>query len=119
MKYLLILSMLMMGCNFSNPAKKTTPPTNPYCKKVGKKKGKYTTVLIRRGCLKRGRTTIVVWFHSIKPGMGRNQATILVKKGIEESVKTIINILGYRPKLAFLPVPKVRGYFSYTFIVVE
>lgn len=123
--FLILLSVLFIGGCSAHTHKPSTSKNevvksfSSRCKIVGKKKGKYTTVLVRRGCLRKGRTTIVVWFHAIKPGVDKRTAVRLVKLGVEEATKEFISILGYTPKLALLPVPVVRGYFSYTFIVVE
>ncbi len=88
------------------------------CKIVGKKVGKYTTVLIRRNCLRAGKTEVVVWFHALKSTHSKDEVIKVVQLGTEEATKAMIKVLGFKPALALLPIPKVKGYFSYVFLVV-
>lgn len=92
-------------------------PSLSRCKTVGKKIGKHVTVLIRKDCLRAGKSEVVVWFHTLKSTMTQEQAVEEVKLGTVEATEAMISILGFKPALALLPVPKVKGYFCYTFLV--
>ena len=113
---------LLGGCSAAHSHKSPTvvkkvDPSLSRCKTVGKKIGKHVTVLIRKDCLRAGKSEVVVWFHTLKSTMTQEQAVEEVKLGTVEATEAMISILGFKPALALLPVPKVKGYFCYTFLV--
>lgn len=120
MKYvILILSVLFVGCTSNRGRVVSTPAVKKsslQCKTVGKKVGKYSSVMVRRNCLKKGRSEVVILLHAVKFAPMKDKLTV-AKKGIEESARLMLSILEFKPKLAAMAITTVNGIPCYVFLI--
>ena len=122
---LLITLLILSGCA-NHSAHKTIPTSltdtsaSSRCKMVGKKVGVYSSVVVRKDCLKKGLTEITIFLHGVKriEGQSRIKVMRVAQMGVIEATKEVIKILGFRPSLSPMAITKVKGIPCYVFAVV-
>lgn len=102
------------------PTSLTDTSASTRCKVVGKKVGIYSSVIVRKDCLKKGLTEITIFLHGIKRVEGKSERIVLqtAQMGVIEATKEVIKILGFRPTLSALAITKYKGIPCYVFAVV-
>ncbi len=119
---------LLSGCAAVHKHEPTVPGPDRFeqmnasrCKIVGKKKGLYSTVLVRKDCLRQGVTEVTIILHVHKDkyfkSLSRKNLLKIAVKGMEESYHSMVKILGFKPKLASMGIVRMGNVPCYLFIV--
>lgn len=92
------------------------------CKIVGKSVDKYSTVLVRKDCLRPGVTEVTIVLHVHKDkyfkSLRRKELLKMATKGMEEAYHSMIRLLGFKPKLASMGIVRMGNVPCYLFVVI-
>ena len=117
--------LILSGCATKSvhrhiPTSLTDTSTSSRCKIVGKSVGKYSSVVVRKDCLRKGLTEVTILLHGVKrvEGQSREKKMRVAQMGVIEATKSVIKILGFRPSLSALAITKYKGIPCYVFAVV-
>ncbi len=106
----------------SPPVKEIKPQVQKVksrCRVVGKRIGKYASVVVRRNCFKNGLTEVIVFFPGLKYITDpEKQRFEIIFYGLDEAAQAILSILKFKPKLTTLIITRVDGIPCYIFAVV-
>lgn len=106
--------LLLSACGTPHHPKPSSPKAPKFsvskrCRTIGTAAGQYVTMAAQRNCLKNGVTTVAIMVLYPK----QDKPTEIA----EETVKLLITMLGFKPKLALLTMGRAKGKPFYIFIV--
>lgn len=116
---LILLVGLLGGCSYAHSHKSVAKSIikSSRCRTLDKKVGKYSSVMIRKDCLKVGQVEVVILLHAVAR-TSADRKMVVAKKGVEESTRMLVEMLGYRPKLSTMAITRVRSIPCYVFLIL-